>query len=75
LLPGTHCPSRPYAADNAPVAVDKLQLAITTLQTVLAVDLKPEDVEVGVVTAAHPRFRVLGRDDIEGYLTRIAEKD
>jgi 20S proteasome subunit alpha 1 len=55
--------------------VDKLQLAITTLQTVLAVDLKPEDVEVGVVTAAHPRFRVLGRDDIEGYLTRIAEKD
>jgi len=51
------------------------QLAISTLQTVLAVDLKADDIEVGVVTAEQPRFRTLTKEEIEGFLTRIAEKD
>ena len=54
---------------------DAVQVAVTTLQSVLAVDLKPEDVEVGVVSAADPKFRVLSKDEVEAVLTRIAEKD
>jgi len=42
---------------------------------VLAVDLKADDIEVGVVAAEQPRFRTLTKEEIEGFLTRIAEKD
>ena len=41
----------------------------------LAVDLKPEDIEIGVVTTENPRFRVLTKDETEVYLTKISEKD
>jgi len=54
---------------------ETLQLAISALQTVLSVDFKPSDIEVGVVTRSNPRFRTLTSAEIEAELTAIAEQD
>jgi len=54
---------------------ETVQLAITTLQNVLSADFKPTDIEVGVVSKAHPTFKTLTEQEIEHYLTKISEKD
>lgn len=54
---------------------DAIQLAISCLSTVLAVDFKTSEVEIGVVTKSDPTFRVLTEDDIDVHLTAISEKD
>ncbi|XP_055539965.1 proteasome subunit alpha type-6-like [Wyeomyia smithii] len=54
---------------------EAIQLAITCLSTVLAVDFKPSEVELGLVTKENPEFRTLTEDEIEVHLTAIAEKD
>ncbi|GBP15799.1 Proteasome subunit alpha type-6 [Eumeta japonica] len=56
-------------------ADDAVQLAIACLSAVLAVDFKPNEVEVGLVTRDHPEFRVLSEGEIDRHLTAIAEKD
>lgn len=45
-----------------------------TLSNVLSLDFKPEDIEIGIVTKANPRFTRLSVTEIEGHLTRIVEK-
>merc|ERR1711934_183523 len=52
-----------------------VQLAIGTLQTTLGMDLKPEGLEVGVVTTDNPKFRSLTADEIDAHLVAIAERD
>lgn len=54
---------------------EAIQLAITCLSTVLAVDFKPSEIELGLVTKEKPEFRMLNEDEIEVHLTAIAEKD
>ena len=54
---------------------EAIQLAITCLSTVLAVDFKPSEVEIGIVTKENPEFRVLTEDETEVHLTAIAEQD
>lgn len=54
---------------------EAIQLAISCLSTVLAVDFKPSEVEIGIVTKENPAFRVLSEDDVENHLTAISEKE
>jgi len=52
-----------------------VETAILTLQNIMGSDLKPSDVEVGVVTAVEPKFRVLSEDEIDKILTAISDRD
>lgn len=54
---------------------EAIQMAITCLSTVLAVDFKPTEIEIGIISKAKPEFRTLTEDEIEAHLVTIAEKD
>ena len=54
---------------------ETVELAITTMSQTLSVDFKPSEIEIGVVTEKDKKFRVLTEQEIEGYLTRILERD
>eukprot|EP01027_Heterolobosea_sp_BB2_P001387 GEZU01002114.1.p1 GENE.GEZU01002114.1~~GEZU01002114.1.p1 ORF type:complete len:248 (+),score=72.76 GEZU01002114.1:113-856(+) len=52
-----------------------IQLAISTLQTVLSSDIKSSDIEVAIVQTNNRKFRVLSTEEIDRHLTAIAERD
>jgi 20S proteasome subunit alpha 1 len=52
-----------------------VETAIIALQTVVGADLKPTDLEVGIVTKENPRFNVLSEREIDAYLTAISDRD
>jgi len=54
---------------------EAVKLAISSLQSVLSVDFKPSEIEVGVVSKNKPQFSTLAVDEIDRYLTQIAERD
>jgi len=57
--------------DNA----DTIQLAIQCLCTVLSSDLKPSEMEIGIVTTDEPGFRPLTETEIERHLNALSEKE
>ncbi|SCV70886.1 BQ2448_3648 [Microbotryum intermedium] len=54
---------------------DVVELALSSLSTVLATDLKKGEVEIGVCGGEERRFRKLSTEEIDGYLQRLGEKD
>ncbi|POW13166.1 hypothetical protein PSTT_03938 [Puccinia striiformis] len=52
-----------------------IELAITTLNTVLATDFKATEIELGIVTTDNPEFRVLSTEEIDAHLQRIGDQD
>lgn len=51
-----------------------IQMAITALSSVLGIDFKPHEIQVGVVDDTE-LFQILSEQQIEQHLTTIAEKD
>eukprot|EP01029_Cantina_marsupialis_P009916 TRINITY_DN22832_c0_g1_i1.p1 TRINITY_DN22832_c0_g1~~TRINITY_DN22832_c0_g1_i1.p1 ORF type:complete len:241 (-),score=72.62 TRINITY_DN22832_c0_g1_i1:608-1330(-) len=51
-----------------------VETAILCLQNTLSTDFKPSDIEVAVIKKDE-RFRVLSEDEVEVYLSEIAERD
>jgi 20S proteasome subunit alpha 1 len=54
---------------------DTVQLAITTLQTVASAEFKSDEIEVTVVRSEDRRFRKLSNEEVDTFLTQIAERD
>lgn len=54
---------------------EAVQLAIQCLSTVLAVDFKSSEIEIGVVSREQQPFRKLTKEEIDVHLNAIAEKD
>jgi len=52
-----------------------IETAILALQQVVGSDLKPTDLEVGVVTRDNPKFTVLSETEIDAHLTAISDRD
>lgn len=51
-----------------------IELGINCLSSVLGIDFKPQDLEIGICCAEQPRFEILSEADIEEHLNRIVEK-
>jgi len=60
---------------SATTETDTIQCAIGALQTVMGMDFKPADIEVGVVSKSRVGFARLTEDEIDTHLNAIAERD
>ena len=52
-----------------------VQAAISALQSVIAEDFKPTELQVGVVSKENTKFKTLSVSEIEQALTAITERD
>lgn len=59
-----------------PETVDEtIMSAIASLQQTIGMDLKASDLEIALVTVKNPLFRRINEEEIDKYLTMVAERD
>ncbi|KAF6205517.1 hypothetical protein GE061_019690 [Apolygus lucorum] len=52
-----------------------IQLGISSLSSALSMDFRNNEIEMAVVSAAHPCFRVLTVDELNTHITAVAERE
>jgi len=61
---------------NSSMTFDEtIETAIIALQNCVGADLKPNDLEVAVVTTKDPKFKALSTEEIDTHLNRISDRD
>ncbi|BES93990.1 unnamed protein product [Nesidiocoris tenuis] len=54
---------------------EAIQFSISCMASALAMELKSSDVEIGVISASRPGFRILDESEINGHLNAVADKE
>jgi len=52
-----------------------IETAISCLSSVVSIDFKPSDLEVGLITTKEPTFKVLSESEIDVHLMALSERD